>query len=546
MIKIKALSAGDIDTAQMNKLGDMAKNMGMKYGISPTEVAEGMQDLVKAGIKGNVIPGIYEEIIKTSKGAGEALGGEEGVAARMTDMMLAWGIQANQVGRMGDILARGAVQSTVSFRDLSESMKYSQGTLKNLNFTFEESVAMMAILGNSGIKASMAGTSLQHAWQKMSSTLGSISKNKNAITALKMMGLTKADLEDQYGNIRRPLDIMDKMKKGLQGLSNIQRVDVLKQIFGDRGGRAVNPLITFLEKGPNDKFMGLSFQEMVADLTNNSAGSNNRLVSQVMQSPAERIKQLQASVETMKINLGNAMLPMLAKLLPIITRVVNAFANFFKSGAGRTFADMMIAAAPLLVVMGGMLTVTSLIGKSLINSTGLFTSFATAGKWALNTLIGRGLTFASIMGGVGPGQGINKAGNLFDTATGRMVKGGFGVGNSSGVMTPLIMSIGEVLIPLGLLAGAAYALYKIFDLFGPGPGSNQSLSEMSFPERLAFEKRTGTGGMNKYDTNIHGADNQFHVRPITVNLHVDGKKAITKHINSKDENDAHIHYSLSH
>lgn len=441
MLNIKAL--GQLSNEEMTKLSSIAQTLGPKYGKDASAVAAGMEDLVKAGLGAKDIPQVMEAMLQTALGASEKLEGETGVAARMTDMLMAWGFQSRQAGRVGDILARASVQSTVSFNDLAESMKYSQDILKGLNLSFEESVALMAVLGNAGIKASMSGTSLGNAWREITIALGGGSKKKTS--ALKQMGLTKEDLMDEFGNIKGPLEILDKIKKGIQGMGSVQRQNVLTDLFGVRGKRGVNPLIDFLTKGPSDKFMGMSLSDMVKDLTNNSAGSNVALVEEKMKGAAFQADKLKANWENFKIAVGNALLPALQALLPVLSKIVNGFTALANTTLGKWLITGIALFGAILVPMGIIYTITGLIGKGLLALRGGLTSMQTAGTLAWNSLTGSSTAYLTtlreinaqqqmlnaqmatnmseglIMSNLPKGQRFNKAGSVIDEKTGRVI-----------------------------------------------------------------------------------------------------------------------------
>lgn len=445
MINIKAL--GEMSETDMLGLGKLAKSLGPKYGLDPTKVAQGMEDLVKAGLKANEIPSVLEAILRTSIGASEALDGEGGVAARMTDILMAWGFQANQADHVGDVMAKAAIESTTSFGQLSESMKYSQSTLRELNFTFEESVAMMAVLGNSGIKASMAGTALNNAWKELTIGVGGGSKKKN--NALHAMGLSPRDLMNAEGGLKRPIQLLSMIKKGVQGMGDVQKYNVLQDLFGVRGERGISPLVKFLMKGPSDKWMGKSFEDMVKSLTSESAGSNLRIFEEKTKGAAFQAERLKATWSNFKIAIGQAIIPLLNTMLPILTKIVNKMAAFAETSVGKNLVKAVGVFGALLIPAGGFLIIMGSIGRIMLSMGGGMAAWGTAAKWVWTNLIRQALTYLGIMRGIQVTEKFNSAGRLINAATGRFVKRGAGgmMGRLGGGMVGRVL--GRILPGMG-------------------------------------------------------------------------------------------------
>lgn len=598
MLSIKALAGKDMTSNDLNNLSNLALRLGPKFGMSATEAARGMEDLVKAGLKASEIPKVLESLMLTSIGSGEMLGGEGGVAARMTDMLMAWGKTADQASRVGDILAKGAVESTVSFKDLSEAMVYSQNTLKGLNLTFEESVAMMSVMGNSGIKGSKAGIALQNMFKELTVAIGGGSRKKNA--ALAALGIDPKSLMDDFGSLRRPLEVIDRIKESIRGMGDIQKGNILFDIFGTRGGRGASPLIDFLTKNKNEKWLGKSLTEMVDTLTNRSAGENMRIFMEKSQGAAFQAERLKANWENFKIAVGNALLPLLNRTLPILSRIVESIGNFARN---HPFIVKLVAIfGALLVPLGGILMLTGLIGRGMMALRRGFVGFRMAGLWAWNTLIARALVYLGIMRGIGANQKMNAAGSIIDAATGRIVTPAYKVGagklfggpaslfgrfsSSLGSLTggfsrllPILGGLARIFSVVGLVSMALSAFgisfktqlqviwgsikwvlasavnlimgiietltFGLVDFGGGGWSARQDkIAERTFegvdPIERAYQPRERSSyGNNRYTLP------EYAKGDTVVHIHVPGEKTISKRINDRTENEMVSKYGLN-
>ena len=81
----------------------------------------------------------------------------------VTNVMSGFGISADDVGKATDVLVTGFTSANTDFQQLGEAFTYAGPVAKAAGLGFEETSATLALLGNAGIQASMAGTTLRGA-----------------------------------------------------------------------------------------------------------------------------------------------------------------------------------------------------------------------------------------------------------------------------------------------------------------------------------------------------------------------------------------------
>lgn len=399
MTKVKAL--GEMDSGQSKFLGNLAKNLSKKYGIMPNEIAGGILELVKRGVSGEDIPKALEAQLMTAIGADERLGGEGGVAARMMDMAMAWGYRAQDMSRIGDIMAKGTQLTSMGFLDLAESMKYSQDVMKSLHLTFEEGVAMIGLLSNAGIRGSMAGTALGNFYTQFTIALTGASKKKNS--ALKALGLSPEDFITANGDMLGLIPTLRKLETALRPFGGISRQGLLNDIFGIRGKRAANPLMDALY--PDGK-LGMGIEQLLKAVQN-SEGSNARIFNQISETFAQRKKRFAATWETFKINVGSALLPALTGILKALTPVLSLVASFAESKVGKVLIAAIASGGLMSLLFGGFLWMVSKIGLGFLNWKSTLDQIRMTMAWVLGGMKGR-------MVATMPGQNVNSTGSVYD------------------------------------------------------------------------------------------------------------------------------------
>lgn len=199
MSKVQAISGASGD--EIAKLADKAKEMGAKTKFSATESAEAMQYMAMAGWKtGDMLNGI-EGIMNLAAASGEDLASTSDI---VTDALTAFGEAADQSGKFADALAAAASNSNTNVAMLGESFKYVAPVAGALGYSYQDVSVALGLMANSGIKASMAGTSLRQLFTNLAKPTDSMA------AAMDYLGIS---LQDDEGNMKSLMDVMQDLRK---------------------------------------------------------------------------------------------------------------------------------------------------------------------------------------------------------------------------------------------------------------------------------------------------------------------------------------------
>lgn len=199
MSKVQAISGASGD--EIAKLADKAKEMGAKTKFSATESAEAMQYMAMAGWKtGDMLNGI-EGIMNLAAASGEDLASTSDI---VTDALTSFGEAADQSGKFADALAAAASNSNTNVAMLGESFKYVAPVAGALGYSYQDVSVALGLMANSGIKASMAGTSLRQLFTNLAKPTDSMA------AAMDYLGIS---LQDDEGNMKSLMDVMQDLRK---------------------------------------------------------------------------------------------------------------------------------------------------------------------------------------------------------------------------------------------------------------------------------------------------------------------------------------------
>jgi len=191
MSKVQAVSGATGDAFE--SLKDNAKELGASTMFSAREVASLQTEFAKLGFTAPEITKVTGATLALAQASGSDLARAAEVAG---STLRAFGLDADETGRVTDVMAKSFSTSALGMDNFAESMKYVAPVAKSAGMSIEETSAMLAVLANNGIKGSAAGTALR----RIISEIGASGKpTSEAIADLAAQGLNLADAKDEVG-----------------------------------------------------------------------------------------------------------------------------------------------------------------------------------------------------------------------------------------------------------------------------------------------------------------------------------------------------------
>lgn len=223
-----------------NRFVNMARNVrqvGIETKFTAVQVAGAVKYLAMAG---QGITEINESIRPITN---LALIGDNDIAQiadLTTNIMAGYDIAPKSMPAVADIIASTISQSNVNIIETAESFKMAAGYLRMAGVDFSESSAAIGILGNVGVKGTMAGTSMRSIATRLSY------QPKEAREILKQLGVKFTHDVDVYGEklekIRPLADIFEDLKAKGATLGDMTK------IFGRWGANAGMALMLNTDK----------------------------------------------------------------------------------------------------------------------------------------------------------------------------------------------------------------------------------------------------------------------------------------------------------
>jgi len=265
MAKVGAVSRASSE--EMAALEATARELGSTTQFTAVQVGEAEQYLAMAGFsaKENIaaLPGVLNLAAATATDLGRA-------ADISSDILSAFGLEAEQMTRVADVLALTCATANTNMELLGDTMKYVAPVARMAGLSLEETAAMAGLLGNVGIKGSQAGTTLKAMLNKMAAP------TKEAQELFQKLGVT---VKDSAGNLRSPVTVLGEMAAGLKKMGTAEQIAAMKMIVGEEAIAGFSELIekegigAIAEYAKRLEAGGGSAAEMAARMNDTLAGS---------------------------------------------------------------------------------------------------------------------------------------------------------------------------------------------------------------------------------------------------------------------------------
>lgn len=346
MNKVKA--ATESSGKEFENLRKLAIDLGSTTAFSASEAAYAMNELATAGFDTTEIMGAIPGVLDMAAAGSVSLASAAEIAAGILN---GFGFAATDLGAVNDILTKTFLATATNLTDLGESFKYVGPTAKSAGLSFTETAAAIGLMGNAGIRGSMAGTALNASISRLLKPTAEVART------LKKLGVT---VTSSSGKL-------------------LPLVQIIKQL--EKAGASTADMITLfgLEAGPDMQALLSQGSGALAELDaqlQKAGGTAARVAKTQLEGFNGSMDELSSAAEGLMIAIGDAgllgwMTSLTEALTSLVSRLSQAPPSFVKIA---TIVSIVIAAiGPFLAITGRMVAA---IGEGII-------AFKKFGTWAL-------------------------------------------------------------------------------------------------------------------------------------------------------------------
>ena len=330
----------------MTTLKDKAMEMGSKTKFSASEAADAMYYMGLAGWDSKQMIEGLDGVMNLAAASGEDLATTSDI---VTDALTAFGLKASDSSHFADLLAKTSSSSNTNVSLLGETFKYVAPLCGAMGYTAEDASIAIGLMANSGIKGSQAGTSLKTALTNM------VKPTKQMAMKMKELGI---EIVNEDGSMKSLRETMLLLRDKFSGLTEEQQAQAASTIFGKE---AMSGMLAIINATDED------FNKLTNSI-DNCSGSANDMANEMNNNLNGQLTILKSTIETIMIQFGDLLLPLIKKVTEKLQSFANAIANFSDGQKEMILRFITLAACigPVLLAFGKLMTLGANLHKNLM------------------------------------------------------------------------------------------------------------------------------------------------------------------------------------
>ena len=275
----------------------------------------------------------------------------------------------DDAAKYADVFANACNNSALDVNSLSQAMSVAAPIFSSAGYSVKDAALYMGVMANNGIEANKAANSLKTGMARL------ISPSKEGAAMMEKLGISVTNAD---GSMKDSVQIQKELHDSFATLSESEQIAAASAIFGKN---QMAPWLALINTAPGD------VDKLSAAL--DKEGTAMEMQSAMMSGFAGSIEQLKSGLDVLLTSLGEALAPIIQKVVAGLQAVVNWFNNLSPTMQTviATIGVIVAAIGPVLVILG---TIASAIGS-------IITLVGTLGP-ALGALGG---IFAALTGPVG-------------------------------------------------------------------------------------------------------------------------------------------------
>ena len=307
------------------KLKEQALQIGM-YGVNgngslmdATGVSEVQTELIKAGVPASTIAdpnsNVTRDILEFAQGNDIDTSSAVEFAVTLGSQ---FGVKQEDWGSMLDKVSHTADMSVIDVKDIVQSMKYAGGITSGLDRSLEETLGMISIMGNFGLKGTQSGSGIQALLTRL------LTGDTTVITDAQAKVAPPKALEKFYefekkakpnGKLLPMSDVIDELDKTMSDMNDEEQAWFAKKLFGLYQMKSAYALMNGDETDLN---------EVIKEISEQSEGTNENKLNLLLDSQYGQLTSLTNLWEGMKTDIGD-------KLSPFVDSIRDELFNYLKN-----------------------------------------------------------------------------------------------------------------------------------------------------------------------------------------------------------------------
>ena len=319
--------AGLLNTAMKNAAASST------YGMS--DAATATLNFARAGLNAQQAADALAPSMALAAGEGGEL---DTVSAGLVATINGFHGTFDQAAKYADVFANACNNSALDVNSLSQAMSVAAPIFSAAGYSVNDAALYMGVMANNGIDADKAANSLKTGLARL------VSPAKEGAAMMKDLGINVTNAD---GTMKDSVTVQKELHDAFGKLSESEQIAAASAIFGKN---QMAPWLALINTAPED----------VGNLNTalGQTGTAMDMQSAMMSGFAGSIEQLKSGIDVLAVSFGEALAPMIQKVVGFVQMLVNWFNSLSPQMQTiiATVAVVVAALGPLLVIIGTLVT----------------------------------------------------------------------------------------------------------------------------------------------------------------------------------------------
>lgn len=334
--KIERLAG--VSQEHVRRWGDEILKLSPQIAVPPNELAEALYFVASSGAPVSEAMNIVRI---AAKAASTGMGSTEVIADALTSTINVYGVENLNAARAADILTKAVIEGKGEAEDYARVVGRMTPIAADLGVEFEELGGAMSVMTNRGLSAAESATGIRQAMMSL------VKPSKAAEKILAANGLSMEDIRKTVSEkgllagLRQMADVADGNR------------EVMGKLFPRVRGLNAALMLTSKEGAAE---IDATFQSVI-----NSSGQLDASFAKAEETARFKLNKALSQLKTTGIEVGEALLPMVAQLAEWASSLAGRFTGLSDSQRKWIGISLLAAAGlgPLLRVLGNIAKVLS-------------------------------------------------------------------------------------------------------------------------------------------------------------------------------------------
>ncbi len=341
---------GAVTGDQLAQLKTGIIDVSSHLGQDPVVAAQAVYDALSSGIPaGNVLSFMTDASKAAVAGATDTGTAVQALAGTIN----AWGLSAADASKVSDAMFAGTNAGVFNFQQLSSSIGTVSSIAASMGVSYQEVIAATATMTKNNLTASQAMTGQRAAIVSL------ITPNKEMAAVLDVVGAKNQEVAAYAAK--------NGVSMGEAALKTLGLHGALKEVAG---AASESGIVMAKAAGSTESlsaFLNLTGEKAAVaaadlDFVKNSAGSAATAFDKMADTPAQKFKVFQASIDAVLIKIGDAFLPILGSVLDAINPLIPVIGQLAASFGGQlasAIQSLQPYVMPIVALLGNLFTMVA-------------------------------------------------------------------------------------------------------------------------------------------------------------------------------------------